>query len=410
MRALLLLALVGCGDDTSPPGDAGGTRDGGPRRDAAEVGDTGMSGDDAGTDAGPPPCVPVSDRVVSDAPGAAGRPSIAWSGDGYAIAFGDDRGGTSQIFVTLLDAAGDKVGTDHGVTSGARAAGLPDIAFDGTNYGIGYVTEMPMPAQVHFVRVAPDGTVVGSVLDVGQGGGISSIVWNGTEYGLAHHSARDMAASTDVYFARISSAGALIGAETRVTDTVAPEFIPALAWNGTDYGIAYHRGGGSSATEAGLYLARVDASGMEIGTEARVPNTMMGGAVRLAASPTGYAFTWGTGDMAGMNAGRLARLDASGAPTGAADTELPRPPSDVAFAAGRYAAAWSMSGAVMGGEVVVATYPEADGVPSAPFMITTGGVAAVNAIALAWNGSGWAVAWADSRAMPAEIHFAVVCL
>jgi hypothetical protein len=107
----------------------------------------------------------------------------------------------------------------------------------------------------------------------------------------------------------------------------------------------------------------------------------------------------------------LTRLDTSGKRTAAADLTLPNAPSDVIWSGTRYAAAWSLlpSPTASGGEVFLQTYPAADGPASSAVMVSSGAVAEVNAISIAPNGSGFGVAWADSRTMPTEIHFAAVC-
>jgi hypothetical protein len=192
--------------------------------------------------------------------------------------------------------------------------------------------------------------------------------------------------------------------ELRVTDDLGAEFIPMVAWNGTNYGMVFLHGAVDGGLPGGIYFAGVGANGQEIGMEALIPNAD-GGQARLAASPTGYAMTWRASDTMGV----LTHLDTSGKRTAVADVTLPRGASDVIWSGTRYAAAWALNSPTTGGEVFLQTFPPADGPASAAVMVSSGGVADVNNISIAWNGSGYGVAWADSRATPTEIHFAAVC-
>jgi len=390
------------GGNTGGSGTGGGGMNGGGSAGASSDARSDVTPTDGSNDGGP--CVPVADHVVSDAAGASSHPAIAWNGSGYAIAFPDDRSGTLQIHLAFLDARGNKMGTDLPISMGARAAGLPDLVYDGSGYGLSYTTETPAPPVIHFARLSPAGAVVGNVLDVGDGAGIHSLVWSGTQYGLAYGSGRNAGFGSDIYFARIGSTAALIGTELRVTDDPGSEFIPMAGWNETNYGMVFLHGAVEGGAIGGIYFAAVDANGAEIGNEALIPNAN-GGQARLAASPTGYAMTWRT-----TTTGVFTRLDTSGRRTAAVDVMLPNAPSDVIWSGTRYAAAWSLptdSGA--GGEVFLQTYPAADGSPGSAVMVSSGAVAEVNAISIASNTSGFGVAWADSRATPAEIHFAAVC-
>lgn len=57
-----------------------------------------------------------------------------------------------------------------------------------------------------------------------------------------------------------------------------------------------------------------------------------------------------------------------------------------------------------------ATIAETATAPTAAVPVSaSNAVAAVNSIALAWNGSGYGVAWSDTVTGTAETHFAVVC-
>ena len=207
--------------------------------------EVGTVGDVAGETA-PPPCVPLADKMISDVAGQSGRPALAWNGNGYGVAWPDDRGGTSRIFFAGLDRAGASLVTQRAITAG-DPGNLPNLVWAGDAYGLSYVTDTVMPPHLYFVRISVAGALMAPVGDM-NGAGISSLVWTGKHYAAAYNSTRgDGGAQPDIFVTRYDALGARI-AETQLTNEPAPSFIPSIAWTGTRYGVAFRtraRGAGN---------------------------------------------------------------------------------------------------------------------------------------------------------------------
>jgi hypothetical protein len=341
-----------------------------------------------------PRCVPVADRQISEPAGASGRPSLAWTGDGYGLAWPDDRGGTAQVYFVRLDRAGARMAVEQPLTAGA-AAGLPSLVWSGNGYGISWVTEAMAPGHVHFARLSAAGAVVGMPLEVAEGAGISSLTWTGKQYALAYHSARGGAgAQTDIFVSRFDAMGARAGGELQLTTDPAPSFIPSIAWTGSRFGVSFldSRGGAGQ-----VYLGLIDENGAEIGQEMAIAP---GGAGILAGSPGGFALTY-----SGAAGAKLARLSLAGART-AEDVTIGGAPAPTVWTGSRYAFVWSDGG----GPLYLATIDGTATAPSSRLPVSAPEAkSTVNGLSLAWIGDGYAVAWVDSRSGTAETRFAVVC-
>ena len=64
---------------------------------------------------------------------------------------------------------------------------------------------------------------------------LPSLVWRGAELGLAWSDSRD--GNREIYFARLDSAGNLVGGPRRVTFDTALSTDPRLEWTGSEYRI-----------------------------------------------------------------------------------------------------------------------------------------------------------------------------
>lgn len=382
----MLSACGGGGNDK--PHDAGG--DG---MDASTV-DTSDSGPDV-ADAGSA-CVPVADHIFTDPAASGDLPALAWTGDGYGVVWHDGRTGDSLLFFAQLDRDGVKIGSDRPI-AGTSGAEYPAIAWNGQVFGISFVTSSTTPTKAHFARVAADGTLQGTVAEAGEAGtAIPSIVWDGQTFALAYHSARG-AARLEIFMSRFDTAGARVGAEVQVTNNGTDAFNPSIAWTGSRYGISFQD---SRAGASEVFLALVDANGAKIGQETRLSTSNGAGTSYIAASSTGFAVTY-----AGLQGPTLVRLDTDGS-RARAETPIRNTPAPIVWNGAQYGFA---SSGTAGGKVYLSTIDESAAAASTPVPVSDADHSGGGAVALAWNGSGYGVAWVNAFDGMAALRFAVVC-
>ena len=206
-------------------------------------------------------------RLTNDA-ATSGDPSLAGTGGNLGVAWEENRDGQFEIYFARADSSGNKIGSDLRVTNSAGDSEEVSVAWSGSEYGLAWHDDRDGNTEIYFARVDDDGTKIGSDIRITDDGSISeypSLAWNGSEYGVAWEDGRD--GTREIYFARIDAAGNRIGVITRITDHSGKSYRPSLAWSGNEYGIAWHddRDGNNE-----IYFTRVDALGLEIGDDYRV--------------------------------------------------------------------------------------------------------------------------------------------
>jgi len=194
-------------------------------------------------------------------------PAVAWDGanclvvwqSGITSGFSDIRGARVSPAGTVLDTAGIAVSTAD------SAQVSPAVAFDGANYLVVWEDERSGPAaDIYGARVSTAGSVldpagiVVSPADLWQGA--PSVAFDGTNYLIAWDDLRG-SASTDVYAARLSRDGVLLDPTGLVVSGAAnAQTTPALACDGTNCLAVWKDV--RSITSADIYGARIGPSGV----------------------------------------------------------------------------------------------------------------------------------------------------
>jgi hypothetical protein len=285
------------------------------------------------------------DISVTGACGDCVNPRLVWTGTEYGAVW--SQGG--QIIFRRLDRAGTPVGSATPLIDPAGdGADDPDLVWTGSEYGVTW-WQFVGPQQIRFVRLDKQGALVSQYLHitddtsffgnarprvsfgagkyavVWQGNAGSQpeiffrrvdqrqgllpslqitnhnmvaihpeIVWNGTEWGIAW---QDHRTYTEVYFQRVTAAGAKNGTELRVTNAVGVSNDPVIAWTGTEYGIAWDD---DRTTDQELWFARVSSAGAKIGSDLQLTNTPGYSAHPTIAWGGGkYALAWSDDQFAG---------------------------------------------------------------------------------------------------------------
>jgi hypothetical protein len=90
-----------------------------------------------------------------------------------------------------------------------------------------------------------------------------SLVWTGWEFGVAWADNRndaDGSGDWGIYFARVSELGVKLGDDVRVSDPAADAVDPSLVWTGTQYGVAWKdfRDAAPDLYEGEIYFATIE--------------------------------------------------------------------------------------------------------------------------------------------------------
>ena len=237
-------------------------------------------------------------------------------------------------------------------------------------------------------RVSDAGDILGepTVLGTGDPGlpDYSSVVWNGSGYAVAwYDQGLDRIAGV-----RLSATGQVIGSLINLPALHGDPFSgPGLAWNGSEYGLAYIDD--ASSGESRLIFARLSAAGDLVGAP-RVLAQGQVGTARLAAGASGYGVAWTGQDVLSQHRVHFLALSPDGTPVGSETLSLdPQSAAgypEVTAAAHRYVVVWAFdqgirlafmtSGSAVDGVILHLT--ESPGPPAA---------------SVAWTGSSLMVVW-----------------
>jgi hypothetical protein len=189
-------------------------------------------------------------NVTADAAVQATPNVTAAPGANYLVAYSEGATATADLRGVLVTPAGALSGAAFTISAGAGRQYDPAAGFDGTNYVVAW-TNNRNGINLFGARVSTAGAVLdthteGTVQNVG-GASISSLAGNQELEGLActpgacmvvwQESRNAATTSFDIYAQRLTVSPALAsnGAEIIVSNATRPQFVPAVASNGTDF-------------------------------------------------------------------------------------------------------------------------------------------------------------------------------
>jgi len=267
-------------------------------------------------------------------------PALAWTGSDFVLAWSDDRDGNMEIYFARLDGAGVKRGGDVRITNDGAISSSPALTWGPDEVGLAWVETRGINDHVEFARLDASGAILtssGSISSEGlfleavwpiwTGAGYAvawyldldgtgwvwlatlsatgelaapplqhalaaspfseglELVWTGSELVLAWVKAEANA----VAITRFDEAGSPIGDDTTLPDMATNCEGPSIAWAGSEAAVVWAQ---NRTGQFRIYMARVDASGEEIGTEAQVSEEGFAEAPSVAWNGTGYLVTW----------------------------------------------------------------------------------------------------------------------
>jgi large repetitive protein len=355
-------------------------------------------------------CVVGANLQVSNAAGASRAPALAGNGNGFALVWSDNRDGNFEIYLSTFDAIGTPLVRELRVTDTAAASVVPSIGWSGTSYAIVWGEDLGNNTyQSMFQELAAGGTPIGAATPLGQiaSGFVPSRAqrWIDTSYALAWQASAG--GNDEIFFARVSNAGAEVIPDTQLTMAAGGSGFPSLAWSGSEFGVAWNddRDGNNE-----IYFARVTATGQKLTGDVRVttaPDSSFAPGLERAGDH--YLLTWWD-NRSGTSEIYVRALDDSGAPLSA---ELQPDPGQYGQVA---VARWS------GAELGVIWADFRNGILEPYFArldatgarlgddqrVSTGGLdIELDGHDLAWIGARFAIAWGDKRSGDPELYVAI---
>lgn len=292
------------------------------------------------------------------------------------------------------------VGTGDSIT--------PSMVSTGTELAVAWVDNRDGNDEIYFARLTGTGSLIGSEVRVTTDAGRSSgpwLIWTGVEYAVAWFDNRD--GNDEIYFRRIDTDGTLLGASpVRVTNDAASSLFPSLVYNDSGYAIAWEdkRNG-----EYQIYITVLNATGGDILDDTRLTTTDIEAvAASLVWNGVGYALAWHDKRHNSDEEIYFAEVDTDGAVVG-----LERRITDSPGRSSIPRLVWTGSGYGMVWE------DSRDGASNTYFLrlsstgVKIGSESPVDAFNapqllpnITWTGASYALAWSDIRFGNSEIMFA----
>jgi hypothetical protein len=175
--------------------------------------------------------------------GVSHSPVIVWTGTELGIAWRDQRDGNPEIYFARADTSLAKIGGDTRVTIASDGSSEPSLVWTGSEYGLAWSDQRSWSTDVFFTRLDATGLEIGDDVPLtdnvlGNSSYSSSIVWTGSEFDVAFVDTRS--GPGDIFLARLNSSGTEIGSETPLVTGFGAGWYPNFVWIGTEYGLAWN--------------------------------------------------------------------------------------------------------------------------------------------------------------------------
>lgn len=206
-------------------------------------------------------------------------PSLAWSGSGYCVAWHDNRNGSNDIFATLLNSDGTiaNSGASHDLVlcNATNDQGYPSVAWSkgaGLYKAVWHDRRSGTHYEIWGASLTPSGTISQDGSALVSSGTTDSLMPalcdTGNGLGLAWYDNRD--GNFEIYFARLTASGAKLGADVRLTNNTATSLDPRIVWTGAEYGVFWQD---NRSGNWDLWFQRVSAAGAAQGSNTQVTVT-----------------------------------------------------------------------------------------------------------------------------------------
>ena len=216
---------------------------------------------------------------------------IVFSGSEYGAAWYDQRDDNWEIYFTLISADGSKLTSDLRITNEPDGSYRPAIAFSGSRYGLAWHDTRDSLKAVYFAHVSPEGEKQGDdmrITDVEDEALNASIVFSGSEYGVAWQQQRD-GVNRQIYFARLSSDGEKQEDDVSIADTEDGASNPSITFSASEYAVVWTdaRHGNDE-----IYLSSISRDGEKLYELRLTHNSGASGMPCIEFSGSEYAVAW----------------------------------------------------------------------------------------------------------------------
>jgi hypothetical protein len=349
--------------------------------------------------------------VISAAAGNQVKPDVAFGGTNYLVVWEDERNGSPDIYGARVNPSGavlDPAGIPVAIETGNEDD--PAAAFGDTAFLVVWRDNSSGGSDIHGARVAQGGSVMdpGGVVITDAAGSqrAPDVAFDGTNFGVTWEDYRSTS-GIDVYLARVSPTAVVLDtAGIPIFPSSELQLVPAVAFDGTNYMVSCEYSGGSQD----IVVAQVAPSGTVLGLEWKVLSTEENRQLETAASFDGvnYLVVWedgrnGSWDIYGTRVDPTGSvLDPDGILIGISEAELYSP--SVAFDGTNYLVVWEESGA----GIVGARVTPSGAVLDPGGVVIAAGPGERRFPAVAFGGTNYMVVWDDDRGGSYDVYGARV--
>lgn len=186
--------------------------------------------------------------------GYGGSPSLVWTGGMYGIAWSSNQGGKSRLYFARVSSQGSKAGSEAVLLEKDGSSKKPSAAWTGNGYGIAW----PVGNVLYLIKAGSNSEFI-SEKEIARSAGLiekTALAWNGSEYGVVWSDT-----NLKVYFERIDENGNVLLDKTDAG--LKSSAGPSIAWAESEYGVSWLE---NSVPARKVYLLRIDPSGEKIST------------------------------------------------------------------------------------------------------------------------------------------------
>jgi hypothetical protein len=304
---------------------------------------------------------------------------------------------------------------DLRITNDVAASDFVYAGWNGTQFGLAWGDTRDgagMKGEIYFAALDARGARTGGDVRITTTTGVSThpaLAWNGSRYGLVYSD--DTPGNLELYFQLLEANGALVGGPTRLTTAAGSSDWADVVWTGTEFAVVF-TDERVSVANADIYFVRVSASGQKLGAESKVTtDTAKQNYAILKWSGTEFGVSWTDFRRSGGREVYFRRLSATGAPVGSevnvSDTPTDSAWSDLTWNGAAWALVWHEASSSTNTEVSLRQL-SATGAPLAPTTTLSAAPGFSGYPSIDWNGFEYGVSWQDEREGKAAIYFAQV--